>query len=170
MKYELPLSETESPRMRPELLVFFERDELTREKGGGISRRPSESGSLGMERKIMDTVKAVELRAIVWNAVCDYTKKRLAAGKPASPSVGFVHAGLMVYVINEVSSVIPDIDELQKVGEPPVDMDAVRSEYLFIALAEVENGSALRQKLSSEKVGILPRETSKSASIIGDYL
>lgn len=108
----------------------------------------------------MTTVKATEIRDLVWKTVCDYTKARLAAGKPASPSIGLVHAGLMVKILAEVESTLTT----EELNDP-----AVLAEYRFVALAEVENGSALRQKLASDKVGILPKE-GKATSVAADYM
>ncbi len=104
----------------------------------------------------MDAMKANEVREIAVNAAKDYVKGRIAKGKDGSPSVGLVHAGLLVHVMNEVRSTIDD-------AEP----EEVINESLFIAFAEVENGSALRQKF--EKDGTLPK-TSKAAAMASEYL
>ena len=102
----------------------------------------------------MDANKANEIREVAVNAAKDYVKARLAKGKDASPSVGLVHAGMLVSVMREVESIVPP--------------DAENAdEYFFVAFAEVENGSALRQKF--EKDGTLPK-TSKAAALVSDYL
>ncbi len=76
----------------------------------------------------MDAMKANEVREIAVNAAKDYVKGRIAKGKDGSPSVGLVHAGLLVHVMNEVRSTIDD-------AEP----EEVINESLFIAFAEVES-------------------------------
>lgn len=107
----------------------------------------------------METIKANEIRESVWSAVKDYVTKRLAAGKPARPSEGLVHAGLMVYVLKEVESAF----SAEELG----DEDFI-SEARFVALVEVENGSSLTQKLVRKE--ILPKEGTKGGSVASEYL
>ena len=105
---------------------------------------------------IMDNAKVVEVRNAAWNAAVDYVKNRIANGKEASPSIGNVHAGIMVAVVNEAESLLPAEFTAKE-----------RDLYLFHALAEVENGSALRQKM--EKEGVIVKGN-KTAALAEEFL
>lgn len=102
----------------------------------------------------MENTRIVEIRNAAKSAAGDYIKSRLTKSKEASPSVGTVHAGLMVHVMNEIDSLATTEENL----------DEVR----FYALLEVENGSALRQTF--EKSGILSKSTGKAAALANEYV
>ena len=83
-------------------------------------------------------VQIKEIKDAAVQAAKDYVANRAAQGKESSPSVGLVHAGLMTCAIMEVKSLaFVDDDNLDKA--------------IFHTLVELENGSALRQKLGFKK-------------------
>jgi len=84
----------------------------------------------------MNEFKKSEVVALVLATVKDYVLEKKESGRKYSPSEGVVHAGMIVRVINELTSTFTDEDESE------------RNAQLFTAMLEIENGSALRQKLA----------------------
>jgi hypothetical protein len=99
-----------------------------------------------------------EVRETAFKAAQDYIKGRRASGKPASPSEGMVHAGCMTAALEEAESLLP---------VSCTDEDRKRAN--FWVLVELENGSALRQRLAKLE-GFAWLKADKAGSVADDYL
>jgi len=111
-----------------------------------------------MSESIITEALIKELREAAFKAAQDYIKGRRAAAKPASPSEGMVHAGCMSAALEEAESLLPVSCS-----------DEDRKRANFWVLVELENGSALRQRLAKLE-GFAWLKADKAGSVADDYL
>ncbi len=107
------------------------------------------------EKQTQEVIDAANAAAI------DVIKKRKADGKEASPSKGIVHAIIICHVLEEIGSLLA-----QNEGETDEAFVLRDKASRLIAVLEVENGSAYRQK--AEVVAVLgkPNEKQSKASAL----